>query len=99
MASSRIISRLIVPTTRNHLSRVVNTSVPVRYFFNRNPKNLPDLFFGSSTNVFRDLEREFERMQRQFDNFFRGTSPSTDNRSLTNFSRGGTNGKYFFSSN
>jgi len=91
MASSRIVSRLLVPTTLSRLSSIGNTSGPVRHFFSHNPKNLPDIFLGSSSNVFRDLEREFDRMQRQFDNYFRGGSNTNDNRSLVNYSRGGTN--------
>lgn len=83
MASSRIISRLLVPTTLSRLSTIGNIGCSVRYFFNRNPRNLPDLFLGSTSNVFRDLEKEFDRMQRQFDNFFRSSVP-TNNRSLVN---------------
>ena len=90
MASSRIVSRLLVPTTLNRLSLIGNTSGPVRHFFYRNPRNLPDIFLGSSSNVFRDLEREFDRMQRQFDSVFRGNT-TNDNRSL--ITRDGTNGK------
>lgn len=94
MASSRIGSRLLVPTTRCGLSMIGNTSGPIRTFFYRNPRNLPDVFLGSSSNVFRDLEREFERMQRNFDHFFRGSNANNtvDNRSLTNYT-GGANGK------
>ena len=94
MASSRIVSRLLVPTTRRGLSMIGNTSGPIRTIFYRNPRNLPDIFLGSSSNVFRDLEREFERMQRNFDHFFRGsnTNNTVDNRSLTNYT-GGANGK------
>jgi hypothetical protein len=95
MASSRIVSRLLVPTTLSRLSTIGNTSGPVRHFFSRNPTNLPDIFLGSSSNVFRDLEREFDRMQRRFDNYFRGTTRANDNRSLVDYSRGNTNGKYF----
>jgi hypothetical protein len=95
MASSRIISRLLVPTTLSRLSTIGNTSSPVRHFFSRNPRNLPDIFLGSSSNVFRDLEREFDRMQKQFDNFFRSGIHANDNRSLIDYSRGGMNGKYF----
>jgi hypothetical protein len=90
MASSRIVSRLLVPTTLNRLSLIGNTSGPVRHFFYRNPRNLPDIFLGSSSNVFRDLEREFDRMQRQFDSVFRGNT-TNDNRSLV--TRDDTNGK------
>jgi hypothetical protein len=93
MASSRIVSRLLVPTTRSCLSTIGKTNMPIRHFFARNPRNLPDVFLGSSSNIFRDLEREFDRMQRQFDNVFRGWN-TNDNRSL--ISRGETNGKYFF---
>ncbi len=94
MASSRIVSRLLVPTTLSRLSTIGNTSGPVRHLFSRNPRNLPDIFLGSSSNVFRDLEKEFERMQRQFDNYFRGGNNTNDNRSLVNYSRGDKNGKY-----
>jgi hypothetical protein len=94
MASSRIISRLIVPTTLSRLSTIGNMSSPVRYIFSRNPRNLPDIFLGSSSNVFRDLEREFDRMQRQFDHFFRSGINTNDNQSLVNYSRDGINGKY-----
>ncbi|CAM4780758.1 unnamed protein product [Rotaria magnacalcarata] len=52
MASFRIISRLLVPTTLSRLATV---------------------------------EREFDRMQRQFDNYFRG-NVTNDNRSLINSS-------------
>ncbi|CAF0883376.1 unnamed protein product [Adineta ricciae] len=87
MASSRIVSRLLVPTARCGLSMIGNPSGPIRTIFYRNPRNLPDVFLGSSSNVFRDLEREFERMQRNFDHFFRGsnTNNTVDNRSLTNY--------------
>jgi hypothetical protein len=95
MASSRIVSRLLVPTTLSRLSTIGNTSGPVRHFFSRNPRNLPDIFLGSSSNIFRDLEREFDRMQRQYDNYFRGATRANDNRSLVDYSRGNTNGKYF----
>jgi len=91
MASSRIISRLLVPTTLSRLSSIGNTSGPIRHIFYRNPRNLPDIFLGSTSNVFRDLEKEFQRMQRQFDNVFNG---SNDNRSLVNYSRGDSTGKY-----
>jgi HSP20 family molecular chaperone IbpA len=96
MASSRIISRLLVPTTVGRLSMIGNTSGPVRHFFNRNPRNLPDIFLGSTSNVFRDFDREFDRMQRQFDNYFRGNITNNDNRSLINSPQGGTNGKFIF---
>lgn len=95
MASSRIISRILVPTTLGRLSTMGNMSGQVRHFFNRNPNNLPDLFFGSTRNVFRDLDREFERMQKQFDNYFRDFT-GTNNRPLANFLRTGANGKYFY---
>jgi len=85
MASSRIVSRL-VPMTLGRLSTIGNTSGPVRHFFSRNPRNLPEVFLGSTSNIFRDFEREFDRMQRQFDNFFRG---GNDNRSLMNYFRRG----------
>jgi len=91
MASSRIISRLLVPTTLSRLSTIGNTSGPIRHIFYRNPRNLPDIFLGSTPNVFRDLEKEFQRMQRQFDNYFNG---SNDNRSLVNYSRDDSTGKY-----
>ncbi|UJR38258.1 hypothetical protein I4U23_030931 [Adineta vaga] len=93
MASSRIVSRLLVPTTRCGLSMIGNTCGPVRTFFYRNPRNLPDVFLGSSSNVFRDLEKEFDRMQRQFDNYFRGsnTNNANDNRSLMNYTGNNTN--------
>lgn len=95
MASSRVVSRLLVPTTLSRLSTVGSVGSPVRHFIYRNPKNLPDIFLGSSSNVFRDLEKEFDRMQRQFDHFFRGGNNTNDNRSLVNYSRDGTNGNYF----
>jgi hypothetical protein len=91
MASSRIVSRLLTPTTLGRLSIIGNTSVPVRHFFNHNSRNLPDVFLGSASNVFRDLEKEFDRMQSRFDNYFQGTN---ENRSLANTSRSGANGKY-----
>jgi len=93
MSSSRIVSRLLLPTTRYGLSMMGHTGAPVRTFFYRNPRNLPDVFLGSSSHVFRDLEREFDRMQRQFDHFFRGGSANNagDNQALTNYTRGGTN--------
>ncbi|CAF3048039.1 unnamed protein product [Rotaria sp. Silwood2] len=90
MASTRIISRLIVPNTLCRLSAVGNMGGPIRHLFYRNPRNLPDVFLGTTSSVFRDLEREFERMQRQFDNYFRGNSLN-DNQSLVNFSRSDTN--------
>lgn len=97
MASSRIVSRLLVPATRGGLSLIGHTGGPTRTFFYRNSRNLPEIFLGSSANVFRDLEREFERMQRQFDHVFRGgasnNANANDNRALTNYTRGATNGK------
>ena len=95
MASSRVLSRVLVPSTLSRLSAIGNMSGPVRHFFYRNPRNLPDIFLGSTSNVFRDLEREFDRMQRQFDHFFRDGNNTNDNRSLVNHSRGGANGNYF----
>jgi hypothetical protein len=95
MASTRIVSRLLVPTTLNRLSIIGNSSGPVRHLFYRNPRNLPDIFLGSSSNVFRDLEREFDRMQRQFDNYFRSGNNPNNNLSLVDSSQSGTNGKYF----
>lgn len=94
MASSRIVSRLL-PTTLSCLSRMGTTNGSMRHFFYRNPRNLPDVFLGSTRNVFRDLEREFEHMQRQFDNYFRG-STENNNQSLVNHSRAVTNGKWFY---
>jgi hypothetical protein len=90
MASSRIVSRLLVPTTLNRLSTIGSTSGPVRHIFFDNSRNLPDIFHGSSSNVFRDLEREFDRMQQRFDNYFRS---GNNNQSLANYSPGNTNGK------
>ncbi|CAF0866552.1 unnamed protein product [Rotaria sordida] len=87
MASTRIISRVLVPTTLCRLSTIGNIGTPIRHFFYRNPGNLPDVFRGTASSVFRDLEREFDRMQRQFDNYFRGNT-ADDSRSLTNYSRG-----------
>lgn len=92
MASSRIVSRL-VPTTLHRLA-LGSGQGPIRHFFYRNPRNLPDVFLGSTSSLFRDLEREFDRMQRQFDNFFR-SSVGNNNRSLVDASRGGSsNGKF-----
>ncbi|CAM4778121.1 unnamed protein product [Rotaria magnacalcarata] len=85
MASFRIISRLLVPTTLSRLATVGNINGPVRHLLYRNPRNLPGVFLGSTSNIFRDLEREFDRMQRQFDNYFRG-NVTNDNRSLINSS-------------
>ncbi|CAF0917723.1 unnamed protein product [Rotaria sp. Silwood1] len=87
MASTRIISRLLVPTTLCRLSTIGNMSGPVRHLFYRNPRNLPDVFRGTTSSIFRDLEKEFERMQQQFDNYFRGGS-ANDNQSLVNYSFG-----------
>ena len=92
MASARIVSRVLAPTTLNRLAVLGNGQGPVRHFFYRNPRNLPDVFVGSTSNLFRDLEREFDRMQRQFDNVFRGNTSGNQNRSLTETSRGGNNG-------
>ncbi|CAF0719272.1 unnamed protein product [Adineta steineri] len=96
MASSRLILRLVAPNSLSRLSTIGNTNGSIRHFFYRNPRNLPDVFLGSSSNVFRDLEKEFERMQRQFDNYFRGSNNNNnintnDNRSLANYSRDSTN--------
>lgn len=98
MASSRILSRVLVPTKLNRLAVLGNGQGPIRHFFYRNPRNLPDVFLGSTSNMFRDLEREFERMQRQFDHFFRNnaSSDNNNNRSLVDYSRGGNNGKFCF---
>ncbi|CAF3310654.1 unnamed protein product [Rotaria socialis] len=85
MTSSRIISRLIVPTTLSRLATLGNINGPVRHLVYRSPRNLPGVFLGSTSNIFRDLEREFDRMQRQFDNYFRG-NVANDNRSLINSS-------------
>jgi hypothetical protein len=92
MASSRIVSRPLVPTTRSCLWTIGKTNVPVRHFFPRTPRNLPAIF-GASSNIFQDLEGEFDRIHRQFDHFFRNWNTG-DNQSL--ISRGGINGKYLF---
>lgn len=97
MAATRIVSRLRVPTTLNRLSAIGNSSVPARQFFSR---NLPDLHFGhSANNVFRDMEKQFDRMQQNFDRYFRGFTGATgrgntDNtNSLVNYPSGFANGK------
>ena len=97
MAATRIVSRLRVPTTLNRLSAIGNSSGPVRHFFSR---NLPDLHFGpSSNNIFRDMEKQFDRMQRQFDHYFRGLTGATgranrsNTNSLVNYPSGFANGR------
>ena len=95
MALSRVISRLLIPGTWSRLSMIGNVNGSIRHFFYRHPKYLPDVF-GSTLNIFRDLEREFERMQRQFDNYFRNQTGIND-RSLVSFPRSGTSGEKFWS--
>jgi len=78
----------MLPRTLSLLTRIqpkLLSSSSVRNY-NRNPW-FNDSIFGTASNVFRGLEREFDRMQRQLDNSFGGltsglTSPTSDNRSL-----------------
>ena len=98
MSSSRLVSRLLVPTTVCRRSLIGNANGPIRHLFYRNPRNLPDVFLGSASNLFRDLEREFDRMQRQFDGYFRHDNNTSQNRSPVNYPRDTANGEnYSFS--
>lgn len=65
--AARLLSRRIQPLVNStFLSIGIRPVQSSRNFFQRN-NNLPDLFFGTASNFFRDLEKEFERMHRQFD--------------------------------
>jgi len=91
MASSRVVSRLLTPITLSRLSAVSNKSSPIRYFWHHHHqrRNLPETYFGSMSNVFERWEKEFDRMQQQFNNFFQDLK---NNRTVTSFSPSG-NGK------
>lgn len=86
MASSRVLSRLLTPTT---LSRIVGKNGgggAVRQFWHHHHrKNLPEQYIGPISNVIERVEKEFERMQQQFNNFFQDIK---NNRPLTNPSAG-----------
>ncbi|CAF0918972.1 unnamed protein product [Rotaria sordida] len=83
MASSRVVSRLLAPTTLSRLSTIGSKSGPVRYFWHHHHhrKNLAETYFGSASNVFQRWEKEFDRIQEQFNHFFQDLK---NNRSLTN---------------
>ena len=71
MASSRVVSRLITPTTLSRLSTIGSKSVPVRNFWHHHHrKGLPEVYGSAVSNAFQRWEKEFERMQEQFGNFF-----------------------------
>jgi len=76
--------RIMLPRTLSLLTRIqpkLLSSSSVRTYY-RNPW-FNDSIFGSASNVFRGLEREFDRMQRQFDNSLGGfISPASESRSL-----------------
>ena len=97
MSSSRLVSRLLVPTTICRRSLIGNGNGPIRHLFYRNSRNLPDVFLGSASNLFRDLEREFDRMQRQFDGYLRHDNNANQDRSLLNYPRDTANGKNYLS--
>jgi hypothetical protein len=63
MASSRLLAL-------KNLSRL--SSIGTRYFWHHHHRrSLPETYFGSVSNVFERWEKEFDRMQEQFNNFFR----------------------------
>jgi hypothetical protein len=82
MASSRVVSRLIAPTTLNRLTTIGSKSGPVRYFWHHHHrKYIPEAYTSQVSNAFQRWEKEFERMHEQFGNFFHDLK---NNRSLTN---------------
>jgi hypothetical protein len=95
MALSRFASRLLAPMTLSRLSMIGSKSGPVRSFFHHHRRNLPETYFASASNIFKSWEKEFERMQEQFNNYFRDLK---NNRPITNYSPGG-NGKFYFHRN
>ncbi len=62
----------------------------MRYFWHHHHhhRNLPEKYFGSLSNVFERWEKEFDRMQQQFNNFFQDLK---NNRTLTSYTLGGDN--------
>jgi len=64
MASSRLLAL-------KNLSRL--STIGTRYFWHHHHhrRNLPETYFSSVSNVFERWEKEFDRMQEQFNNFFR----------------------------
>jgi HSP20 family molecular chaperone IbpA len=69
--------------TLSRLSTISSKSGPVRSFCNHHHRNLPETYFGSASNIFKIWEKEFERMQQQFDNYFRDLK---NNQPITNYS-------------
>ena len=89
----RILTRRILPLTTNRLSLIGNTNGSMRHLLHRNPRNLPDLFFGSTSNLFGELEKEFDRMQRRFDKYFQNYE--NEPQSLTTYPKFSANGKFY----
>jgi len=79
MASSRLLAL-------KNLSRL--STIGTRYFWHHHHhprRNLPETYFGSVSNVFERWEKEFDRMQEQFNNFFRDLK---NNQVVTSYSVG-----------
>ncbi len=79
MASSRLLAL-------KNLSRL--STIGTRYFWHHHQhprRNLPETYFGSVSNVFERWEKEFDRMQEQFNNFFRDLK---NNQAVTSYSVG-----------
>jgi hypothetical protein len=93
MASSRVLSRLLAPTTLNRLLTISSRNGSVRSFFHHcHGKHLPEAYSGSASNVIQRWEKEFDRMQKQVSDYF---GYLKNNRSVVNYSPGG-NGKFYF---
>jgi hypothetical protein len=82
MASTRVVSRLLAPKNLSRLSTIGSQSGPMRYFWHHHHhrRNVPEKYFGSMTDVFERWEKEFDRMQQQFNSFFQDLK---NNRPLT----------------
>lgn len=82
MASSRVLSRLFIPA---HLSRIANRNGgQIRQFWHHHHRHhLPEKYFGPMSNIVERFEKEFDRMQQQFNNLFQDVKNS---RPLTVYS-------------
>ena len=68
MASTRVLSRLLVPKNLHRLSTIGANQGPVRQFWHHHHHHRRELPVIS--NVIERWEKEFDRMQEQFNNFF-----------------------------
>ncbi|CAF1022180.1 unnamed protein product [Adineta ricciae] len=82
MALARVTQRLFVP----RLAKIVGSQTgSTRHFFHRHHyhKYLPETSFASMANVFQRWEKEFERMQGQFNKFFQDSKTDRSVMDLT----------------